>query len=176
MRVFSHLPALAFPSTGASSLHRTKVFFSHWCSTYAAGAMGCSMCILWMEVYSPDLWGFWLVDIVVLLMGLQIPSTSSVLSVTRSLGTMCLIQWLGANIHLCICQALVKPLRRQLYQDLVSNHFLPSTIVSVFSDYICDGSPGEAVSGWPFLQYGLCSILVSLFPTMSIFFPLLRRT
>jgi hypothetical protein len=59
MRVFSYLSthlcltALAFPYTGASSLHRTKGLSSHWClirpssATYAAGAMGCSMCTLW---------------------------------------------------------------------------------------------------------------------------------
>jgi hypothetical protein len=47
---------LAFPYTGASSLHRTKDFSSHWClrgpssATYAAGAMGPSMCTLWLVV------------------------------------------------------------------------------------------------------------------------------
>jgi hypothetical protein len=40
------------------------------------------------------------------------------------------------NIHLCICQALVKPLRRQLYQATVSKHLLASTIVSGFGDCI----------------------------------------
>jgi hypothetical protein len=31
--IHPHLPALAFPYTGASSLHRTKGLFSHWCLT-----------------------------------------------------------------------------------------------------------------------------------------------
>ena len=38
-------------------------------------------------------------------------------------------------------------------QASVSMHFLASTVVSGFSDGIWDGSPGEAVSGWPLLQY-----------------------
>ena len=50
--------SLAFPNTGASSLHRTKGFLSHLCeirpssASYAAGAMGPSMCTLWL-VFSP---------------------------------------------------------------------------------------------------------------------------
>ena len=49
----SHLTVLAFPYTGASSLHRTKGIPSHWCqirpsfATYAAGAMG----PLWKSVW-----------------------------------------------------------------------------------------------------------------------------
>jgi hypothetical protein len=51
-------PSLAFPYTGALNLHRNKGFSSHWCptrpssATYAAGAMGCSMCTLWLVVLS----------------------------------------------------------------------------------------------------------------------------
>jgi hypothetical protein len=42
--------------TGASCLHSTKVLSSHWCltrpsyATYAAGAMGPSICTLWLVV------------------------------------------------------------------------------------------------------------------------------
>jgi hypothetical protein len=32
-------------------------------------------------------------------------------------------------------------------------YFLASTIVSAFGDYIWDGSPGRAVSGWPLFCY-----------------------
>ena len=52
----SCLPTLAFPYTGASSLHRTKGLFSHWFPTrpssapYTAGAMGPSMCTPWLVV------------------------------------------------------------------------------------------------------------------------------
>jgi hypothetical protein len=95
----------------------------------------------------PELWWYLLVHIVVLPMGLQIPSAPSVLSLAPPLGTRCSVQWLAVSIRLCICQALAEPLRRQLYQATVSN-YLVSTIVSQFG--IWDGSPGGAVSGWPF--------------------------
>jgi hypothetical protein len=44
--------------------------------------------------------GVWVVDIVVLPMGLQTHSAPPVLSLTPPLGTLCLVQWLAANIHL----------------------------------------------------------------------------
>jgi hypothetical protein len=60
MKVFfyppTYLPDLAFPYTGASSLHSTKDLSSHWCptrpssATYAAEAMGPSMCTPWLVV------------------------------------------------------------------------------------------------------------------------------
>jgi hypothetical protein len=106
--------------------------------------------------------GVWLIDIVVLPMELQTPSAPSVLSVAPSLGTLCSFQWLTGSIHLCVCQALVEPLRRQLYQAPVSRHFLESTIVSGFDDCIWDGSPGGIVFGWLFLQ--------SLLHTLSQYF------
>jgi len=56
------------------------------------------------------------------------------------------------SIHICICQALAEPLRRQLYQVPVCKHFLASIIVSGFGGCIWDGSSGEAISGWPCLQ------------------------
>jgi hypothetical protein len=70
-------------------------------------------------------------DIVVLPMGLQTPSTPSVLSLTPLLGTN-RVQWLAVNIHFCICEALAGPLRRQPYQAPFSMHFLASTMVSEF--------------------------------------------
>jgi hypothetical protein len=66
--------------------------------------------------------------------------------------TFCSVQWLAECIHLCICQVLAEPLRRQLYQAPVRKHLLASTIVSGFGNCIWDGSPGGAVSGWPFFQ------------------------
>jgi hypothetical protein len=56
-----------------------------------------------------ELWGFWLVDIAFLPMGLQTSSAPSLLSLTPPLGTPCSVQWLAAKIHLCICQALSEP-------------------------------------------------------------------
>ena len=118
-------------------------------------------CVLFGWWFSPwELWGYWLVHIVVPPMGLQTPSAPWVLSLVPSLRTLCSIQWMTMSIHFCMCQALAEPLRRQLYQAPVSKHLLASTIVSGFGDCIWDGSPGGAVSGWPFLQ----SLLYSLSP------------
>jgi hypothetical protein len=47
--------------------------------------------------------------------GLQIPSAPAVLSLTPPFGTPYWVLWFTASIHLCICQALAEPLRRQLY-------------------------------------------------------------
>ena len=52
-----------------------------------------------------ELWEAWLVDVVVLPMGLQTPSDPSVLFLTPSLGTLCSVQWLAASICLCIFYA-----------------------------------------------------------------------
>jgi hypothetical protein len=72
-------------------------------------------CVLLGWWFSPwELWGIWLVDIVVLPMGLQTPSTPSVLYLTPPLGTPCSVQWFSEKIHLCVCQTLTEPLRRQL--------------------------------------------------------------
>jgi hypothetical protein len=81
---------------------------------------------------------------------------------------------MAVNIYFCICQALAEPLRRQLYHAPVSKLFLASKIMFGFDDFIWDGFPGGAVSGWSFLQ----SLLHTLFfvtPSMGILFPLLRR-
>ena len=79
-----------------------------------------------------ELWGVWLVDIVVPPMGLQTPSAPSVLSITPLLGSLCSAQWLAMSIRICLGQNLAEPLRRQLYQAPVSKLFLASAIVSGF--------------------------------------------
>jgi hypothetical protein len=80
--------------------------------------------------------GYWWVHIVVPPMGLQTPSATWVICLAPSLGTLCSVRWMAMSIHFCICQALAEPLKRQLYQAPVSKHFLVSTIVSEFGDYI----------------------------------------
>ena len=151
--------------TGASSLHRTKSLSSHQGHPLLHMQLEpwVPPCVLFGWWFSPwELWGYWLVHIVVPPMGLQTPSAPWVLSLAPSLGTLCSVQWMTVSIHFCICQALAEPLRRQLYQAPVSKHLLASTIVSGFGDCIWDGSPGGAVSGWPFLQ--------SLLHTLSPYF------
>ena len=113
-------------------------------------------------------------DIVVLPVGLQTPSVPSFLSLTPPLGTQCSVQWIAVSIHLCICQALAEPLRRQLYQAADSEFFLASTIVSGFGDCIWDGSQVRAVSEW--LSFSLCTTLCFHVSSHEYFCPLLRRT
>jgi hypothetical protein len=97
-------------------------------------------------------------------MGLQIPSTPSVLSLTPLMQTLRSVQWLAANIQLCICKALAEPLRKQPYQAPFNMPFFTSKIVPGFGNCIWDGSPGGTVSGWPFLE--------SLLNTLSPYLPL----
>jgi hypothetical protein len=70
----------------------------------------------------------------------------------------------GWEDDLCICQALVEPLRRQLYQAPVSKLLLASTKVSGFSDCLWNGSPGGEVSRWSFLQFLLHTLSLGLLP------------
>ena len=59
-------------------------------------------------LFSPwELWGYWLVHIVVSPMGLQTPSVPRVLSLASSMGTLCSVQWMAVSIHVCICQCIV---------------------------------------------------------------------
>jgi hypothetical protein len=72
-------------------------------------------CVLFGWWFSPwELWGYWLVHIVVPLMGPPPPSTPWVFFLTPPLGILCSVQWLALSLHICICQTLVEPLRRQL--------------------------------------------------------------
>jgi hypothetical protein len=132
-------------------------------------------CVFFGWCFSPwELWGVWLVDIVVLPMELQTPLAPLILSLTPPLGNPCSVQWLAVSIHLCICQSLVEPLRSQLYQDSVSKHFLASAIVSWCRVCIWDGSLGRTISGSPFLQSLLHTCLCISF--CEYFVPLLRKT
>jgi hypothetical protein len=47
-----------------------------------------------------ELWGYCLVHIFVLPMGLQTPSAPWVLSLSPSLGTLCSIQWIAVSIYI----------------------------------------------------------------------------
>jgi hypothetical protein len=82
----SHLPALAFPYTGAMSLPRNKGLSSHWYPTRPSSATHVlepwvPPCIFFGWWFNPwELCGVWLVHMVVLPMGLQTPSAPSVLS------------------------------------------------------------------------------------------------
>ena len=90
MRVFHH------PPTHSLLPALDSLILGH----LAAGAI----CTPLLMAQSLGVLGVWLFDIVVLPMGLQTPSTTSVPPLTPLLGTLSLssVQWLAANILLCI--------------------------------------------------------------------------
>jgi hypothetical protein len=96
-----HLPSFSY--TGVLSLFRTKGLSSHRCPMRPSYICGWSLRSL--HVYSLNcwfspwkLWGIWLVDTVVLPMGLQTPSAPSVLSLIPPLGTLGSVQSLAFNV------------------------------------------------------------------------------
>jgi hypothetical protein len=107
-----------------------------------------------------------LVSNAVLPMGLQSTSAPSVPPIILPLGSPCLVLQLAVSIQSYIGQVLVDPLMGHLYQAPVSKHLLASAIVPGFGVSRCDGSPGGAGSGWPFLQ--------SLLHSLSLHFVLTR--
>ena len=106
----------------------------------------------------------------------SLPSDPWVLSLAPILWSLCSVQWLAESTHLCICQVLAEPLRRQLNQASVSKHLLASTIVSVYgilvTIYGMEPQVGQSLDG---LSFSLCSTLC-LSSLMGILFHLLRRT
>jgi hypothetical protein len=146
LRVFPHppthsrIPALAFPYTAASSLHRScppiDVQQDHLLLYICSWIHGCLYVYSLVGVLVPGSSGGGgggrLVDILVLPMGFAKPFSSFCSFPNSSIGDPCSVPWLCASICLCICQALGEPLRRQLCQTPVRKHFLASAILSVF--------------------------------------------
>jgi hypothetical protein len=82
-------------------------------------------CVFFDWWFGPtELWGYWLVHIILPPVQLQSPSAPWVLSLAPSLGTLCSVQWMIVSINYCIYQALSETLRRQLYQAPISRLFL----------------------------------------------------
>jgi hypothetical protein len=115
-------------------------------------------CVLFGWCFSPwELWWYWLVHIVVPTMNCKHLQLHRSPYPPPPLGTLCSVQCLAENIHLCICQALEESLKRQIYQASVSKHLLACTIVSVLGDFTWDRSPGGQPPDGLFLT--LCSSL-----------------
>jgi hypothetical protein len=85
---------------------------------------------------------------------LQMPLAPSVLFLTFSVGSLCLVQWLAISIDLCIC-----PGSGRASQETAITGSCQQKIVSGFGVCMWDGSTGGAISRWPFLQ----SLLYTLF-------------
>jgi hypothetical protein len=139
------IPFLSFPSTTPLYHPPLPCFFKGDPQpTYLLPLSGPSIPLHWGIKPSQD-------QGPLLLMPDKAPSAPSVL-LTPPLGSLCSVQCLAASIHIYTGQDLAKSFWRQLYWAPVSKHFLASTIVSGFGVCMWDGSPGGAVSGWPFLQ------------------------
>jgi hypothetical protein len=113
-------------------------------------------------------WSFWETGWLILLFFLWGCKPLQLLQsfpLTPPLRSPCSVQWLATCVHICIGQALVEPPRGQLYQAPVSKRFLASAKVPEFGVCMWDGSPGRAVSGWPFLQSLLHSFPLHFFLT-----------
>jgi hypothetical protein len=117
-------PILAFPYTGMSSLHRTKglsSFLRPSSATHVSGAMGPSMCTLWLVVYS-------LGDLLLLVGSYYCssyeaahPCSSLGPFSSSSIGHLVLSPWVVCEHSLCICQALfLKSLSGDSYIRLLS--------------------------------------------------------
>jgi hypothetical protein len=77
------------------------------------------------------------------------------------------------RIHFCICQALVEPLRRKLYQAVVSRLFLASDL---FLDLVVVyGMISKWGCLWMATPSGSDSHFVSVTLSMIILIPLLKR-
>jgi hypothetical protein len=108
--------------------------------------------------------------------GAATPLAPSVPSPTPPSGTLRSVQWLTASICLFICQVLAKPIRRQLYKAPVSKHLLASTIVYVCVWCLYMGWIPRWISLWMAFPSVSAPHFVSIFPPVSILFPLLRST
>jgi hypothetical protein len=102
--------AFPYPPVGVISLHRTKGLAFQWCiirhfsPTYPAGAMGRPPpCVLFGWWSTPhELWGIWLVDIVISSYGVANPFSSFSPCPNFSTGVPCSVWWLATSIHICI--------------------------------------------------------------------------
>jgi hypothetical protein len=135
------------------------------------------MCPLWFVVYSLGALRVLVGSYCCSSYGAANPFSSFGFSLVLPLGTLCSIHCLAVSFHLCICQALAEPLRRQLYQAPVSKHLLASSIVSgVETVHGMDPQVGQPLYGLSFsLCFTLC-LCISFHWYFEPPHPLLRRT
>jgi len=136
----AHPLLLALPYSGSSSFHRTKGLPSHARNgnpllhiqlEHRGPLLPCSVYSLVSGLDPESLgWEGWLVDIVVLPIGLQTPSTPTVVTLTSPLGSLRSVQCLAVYISISFGPALAEPLRCELYQAPLCKHFLASAILS----------------------------------------------
>ena len=105
-------PVLVFLYTAASNLSRTKGLSSLWCLTrpssaaYESGAMGNSMCTLWLMVLSLGALGLLGDSYCCSFCGAANPFSSLDPFSSSSIGDP--VPWLSESVALCICHALAE--------------------------------------------------------------------
>ena len=156
----------------ASSLDRTKGFFSHWLlkrpssATHAAGAMILSMCTLWLLVYYLGALGILVGSYSFSFYGAAKPFSYFSPFSSSSIG----YPMLSPKLDLCIYQALAEPLRRPLYQAPFIKHLFASTIMSgLVTIFWMDPQVGKSLDG---LSFTIGYALVSVSLPLGILFPL----
>jgi hypothetical protein len=106
--------------------------------------------------FSP--WELWLVDTVVVPMGLQTPSAPLVLPLTPSLASPCSVWRLAASIRTSIWSGSGRPFSRDSYTRLLSASasWHQQECLGLVSADGMDPQVGQSLDG---LSYSLCSIL-----------------
>jgi len=117
-------------------------------------------------------WYLWLVGNVII-MGLQITSALSILSLIPPTGFWFLVQWFAVSIFLCIWHILAVSLRRDQYPVIVSLHFLTSSILNSFG--VCTYMGYMWVRLWMAGPSVTLMNFASLSPVTGILVPLLKK-
>jgi hypothetical protein len=181
---YSQIPTLAFPYTGASSTLRAPsehpqgqgLLFPLMSNrpssaTYVAGAMGPSICTIWLVIQSLGVPGkFWLVDIVEPPWGCKPPQLLQSLLQLFDQGPHNQSNDLAASIHLCVCQVLAVSLRRlhiKLPSATTSRH--PQQHPDLVTVYRMDLQLEQSLDG---LSFSFCSTLCLHISSCEYFVPL----
>ena len=131
------------------------------------------MYTLWW--FSPwELWGYWLVHIVVPPSGLQTPSAPWVLSLAPSLGTLCPVQWQAnksTSVFVKHWQILSGGSHNRILSASTCWH--PQQCLGLVMVYGMDPQVGQSLDG---LSFSLCSTLCPCISPVSILFPYIKRT
>ena len=90
------------------------------------------------------------------------------------IGDPMLSQLVAVSIHLCMCEALAEPLRRQLYHAPVNKLLLLSSIVSEFAGCVYGMDP-QVVHSLDDHSFISAPHFVSVTPSMGVLFPLPKK-
>jgi hypothetical protein len=172
----SHLRSLYSPALGGGGIYRSFIGPRTSPPTDAWHLLHmqlepCVRLCWWLRPW--ELWGVWLVDIVVLPLGLQTPSTPLVPSLTPLLGTPHSVQWLAANIaseFVRLWQGHSGDSHIRLLSACTS--WYPQYCLALVTVYGMSPQVGESLDG---LSFSLCFTLYVHICSHEYFVFLLRR-